>query len=131
MSFFLESSKTDNVIKKQLDFLDRFGHAKYFQQFDNKIPHLEGGIPSLDQSVESPSKTLAPPHESPTTDQEDTLSDVIQRIGRLNLDSTPTQSTEQPVPSQKGPPKWITKTLESVFLDEVGNIGTKSSMRHK
>jgi hypothetical protein len=54
---------------------------------------------------------------------------VIDRIGRLNLDSAPTQSTEQPGPSQKGPPKWLTKTLESVHPDEVGKTGTRSSTR--
>jgi len=91
---FLESSKTNNVVERQLDRLDRFKNEKSFQEFDNEIPHLEGGIPILDQFVESSSKTLSPPHETPTTDQEDTLSHVIERIGRLNLDSAPSQSTE-------------------------------------
>ena len=50
-------------------------------------------IPILDKFVESSSEALSPPHETPTTD--DTLSDVIDKIGRLNLDSVPTQSTEQ------------------------------------
>ena len=72
--------------------------------------------------MESSSEALSPPYETPTTD--DTLSDVIDRIGRLNLDSVPTQSTEQPGPSEKGPPKWLTKTLESVHRDEVGKTGT-------
>ena len=58
---------------------------------------------------------------------DDTLSDVINRIGRLNLDSVPTQSTEQPGPSEKGPPKWLTKTLESVHPDEVGKTRTRNS----
>ena len=75
----------------------------------------------------SSSEALSPPHETPTTD--DTLSDVIDRIGRLNLDSDPTQSTEQPGPSQKGPPKWLTKTLESVHPDEVEKTGTRNSTR--
>ena len=61
----------------------------------------------MNQFVESFSEALSPPHEKPTTD--DTLSDVIDRIGRLNLDSIPTQSIEQPGPSQKGPPKWLDK----------------------
>ena len=52
---------------------------------------------------------------------------MIDRIGRLNLDSVPTQSTEQPGPSGKGPPKWLTKTLESVHPDEVGKTGTRNS----
>ena len=49
---FLEYSKTNNVVERQLDHLDRFRHAKYFQEFDNEIPHLKGGIHILDQSVE-------------------------------------------------------------------------------
>eukprot|EP00253_Pinus_taeda_P003906 PITA_03906 len=77
------------------------------------------------QFVESSFEAHSPPHETPTAD--DTLSDVIDRFGRLNLDSVPTQSTKQPGPSQKGPPKWLTKTLESVHPDEVGNTGTRNS----
>ena len=44
---FLESSKTDNVFERKINRLDRFTHAKYFQEFDNQIPRLEGGIPIL------------------------------------------------------------------------------------
>ena len=51
---FLESSKNDNVFERQLDRLDRFRHAMCFQEFDNDIPNLEGGIPILDQSIGSP-----------------------------------------------------------------------------
>eukprot|EP00253_Pinus_taeda_P025980 PITA_25980 len=116
---FLESSKTDNVVEQLLDRLDRFANAKSYQEFDNQIPHLEGRIPILDQPVESSSEALSPPHETPTTD--DTFSDVIDKIGRLNLDLVPTQSTEQPGPLEKGPPKWMTKTLESVHPDEILN----------
>jgi len=89
---FLESSKTDNVVERQLDRLDIFAKEKSFQEFDNQIPHLEGGIPILDQHVESSSEKHSPPRETPTMD--DALSDVIDIIGRLNLDSVPTQSTE-------------------------------------
>ena len=124
---FLESSKIDNVVERQLDCLDRFTHAKSFQEFDNQIPHLEGGIPILNQTMESFREELSPPHEETTTD--DTLNDLIDRIGRLNLESIPSQSNEQPGPSQKGPPKWLTKTLENVCPDEVGKTGTRSSTR--
>ena len=89
---FLESSKTDDVVEQKLDRLDRFTHEKSFQEFYNQSPHLEGGIPILNHYVESSSKALSPPHEEPTTD--DTLNDVIDRIGRLNLDSISTQSNE-------------------------------------
>jgi len=124
---FLESSKTDNVVERQLDRLDRFANAKIFQEFDNQIPHLEGGIPKLDQHVESSSEEPSPPHETPTTD--DALSDVIDRIGRLNLDSVPTQSMEQLGQFEKDPPKSLTKTLESVHPDEVGKTRTRNSNR--
>ena len=83
------------------------------------------GIPILDQPMESSSEALSPPHETPTRD--DTLSDVIDRIRILNLDSFPTQSMKQPGPSQKGPPKWLTKTLEIVHPDEVGKTRTRNS----
>ena len=65
---FLESSKSDNVVERQLDRLDRFVKTKSFQEFDNQIPHLEGGIPILDQHVESSSEEHSPPNETPTTD---------------------------------------------------------------
>ena len=107
--------------------MDIFKHAKSFQEFDSQIPHLEGGIPILNQSMESSFEALSPSHEEPTMD--DTLSDVIDRIGRLNLDSIPTQSNEQPGPSQKGPPKWLTKTLDNVLLYEVRKTRTRSSTR--
>jgi hypothetical protein len=47
---------------------------------------------------------------------------VIKKNEKLRLDenSTPSQLDEQSRPSQKGPPKWLTKTLESVHLDEIG-----------
>jgi len=124
---FLESSKSNNVVERQLDRLDRFTKTKSFQEFDNQIPHLEGGIPILDQHVESSSEEHSPPNETSITD--DALSDVIDRIRRLNLDSVPTQSTKQTGPSQKGPPKWLTKTLESVHPDEIGKTRTRNSNR--
>eukprot|EP00253_Pinus_taeda_P031153 PITA_31153 len=96
---FLESSKTDNVVERKLDRLDRFTKEKSFQEFDNQIPHLEGGIPILDQHVESSSQEHSPLHETPAMD--DALSDLIDRIGRINLDLVPTQSVEQPGSSEK------------------------------
>ena len=61
---FLESSKTYNVVERQLDCLDRFTNSKSFQGFDNYIPHLEGGIPILDQHVEYSSEEHSPSHET-------------------------------------------------------------------
>ena len=51
-----------------------------------------GGVPILVQHVESSYEEHSPLHETPTTD--DALSDVIDRIGRLNLDLVPTQLAE-------------------------------------
>ena len=50
---------------------------------------------------------------------------MIERIERLNLDGNaiPSQSVEQPGPSQKFP-KWVMKTLESAHPSEFANIGT-------
>ena len=73
--------------------------------------------------MESSFEEHSPPHETPTTN--DALSDVIDRIGRLNLDLVLTQSMDHPRPSEKGPPKWLTKTLESVHPDEIGKTGTR------
>ena len=58
------------------------------------------------------------------------MDNVIERIKMLNLDGndTPSQSVEQPRPSQKCP-KWLIKTLESVCLNEVGNTGMRSSTK--
>jgi hypothetical protein len=44
---FLESTKNDKNVERQLDHLDRFTHVKTYHEFDNEIAHLEGGIPIL------------------------------------------------------------------------------------
>eukprot|EP00253_Pinus_taeda_P034343 PITA_34343 len=46
---------------------------------------------------------------------------VVERMNRAILN--------MPGPSQKGPPKWLTKTLESVHPDEIGKTGTRNSNR--
>jgi DNA gyrase/topoisomerase IV subunit B len=121
---FLESSKNEKNIERQLYYLDKFISVKRYNEFDNEIPHIEGGIHILGQSMESPFYFEAPssPHEevpSTSSEPEVHLDDVIERIQKLILDenSTPYQSIEQPGPSQKGPPKWLIKTLESVHPD--------------
>ena len=57
------------------------------------------------------------------------MNDVIDGIEKLNIDSIPTQSNEKPGPSYKGPPNWLTKTLENFRPDEVGKTRTRSSTR--
>jgi hypothetical protein len=88
----------------------------------------------LGQSLESPFEAPCSSHEevlSTSSKPEVHLDDVIKRIEKLRLDenSTPSQSAKKPGPSQKGLPKWLTKTLETVHLDEVGKTITKMSSR--
>ena len=65
-------SKTNNVVERQLDHLDRFKHEKSSQGFDNEIPHVKGGISILDQFVEE----ISPSNEALAT--YDILSHVIE-----------------------------------------------------
>eukprot|EP00253_Pinus_taeda_P029305 PITA_29305 len=120
---YIKSRCPSNAIRNKTPYEMWNGHVPSVKHL--KIPHLEGGIPILDKHVESSSEELSPSHETPTTD--DALSDVIDRIERLNLDSFPTQSMEQRGPFEKGPPKWLIKTLESVHPDEVRKTGTRNS----
>jgi hypothetical protein len=104
--------------------LDRFTRVKTYHEFDDDIPYTKGGIPTLNQSLESPFEAPYLPHEeAPFTSSkpEVHLDDVIERIEKPSLDgnSTPSQSTKQFRPSQKGLPKWIIKTLESIHPDDL------------
>jgi hypothetical protein len=93
-----------------------------------------GGVPILGQSLQSHFETPSPSHEevlATSLEPEFHLYDVIERIEMLSLDdnSSPSHSVEKLGPSQRGPPKWLTKTLESVHLDEVRKIRTRISSR--
>ena len=59
----MECSKSDLTVERKLDHLDRFTRGNYFSEHDYEIPNLEGGIPILDQSLESIS--LVPTLEVP------------------------------------------------------------------
>lgn len=68
---FLESTKNGKTVEQQLDHLDKFTHVKTCHEFDDEIPHLERGVPILDQSLESPFEVPSPPHEeNPATSSE-------------------------------------------------------------
>lgn len=88
---FLESSNTNNIVEWQLDFLYKFNHENTYHEFDNDIPYIEGVISFLDQYIKYPSKVLPHLHDVLVTssNQKDPLSDVIERIGRLNIDAKP------------------------------------------
>lgn len=89
------------------------------------------GIHILDQSMESPYKSLSSRHEflATSSNHEDT-SNVIERIRRINLDATHLNEwinmdhLRKPPPPQNGSPKHL-----SVHPDEIKNMGTKSSTK--
>lgn len=76
--------------------------------------------------MESPYNALSPPHDVLATSQEYTLSDMIEIMRRLNINSAPTHSTNHLEPSQNVPRKWLKKKLESVHLDDIGKRRTRS-----
>jgi hypothetical protein len=80
---FLESTKKDEIVERQLCHLDRFTHVRTYHEFDDEILHLEGGIPILGLSLESPFEAPSSPHEEvPATSSEPKahLDDVIEMI---------------------------------------------------
>jgi hypothetical protein len=90
---FLESSTKDETIERQLDHMDRFTHVNTYHEFYDEIPHLEGWIPILSQSLESPFEAPSSPHEEfPSTSSKPKahLDDEIKRIGNIRLDENST-----------------------------------------
>jgi hypothetical protein len=51
---FLESSKKDETIEREIYHLYRFTRVNKYDELDDEIPQLEGGIHILGQSLESP-----------------------------------------------------------------------------
>ena len=108
---FLEINKFNNIVDNQLTYLVKFTHLDSYHEFDNKISHLEGGIPILDLSLKSPLTFATLPQEQVPSSSEhegNRLDDVIERIGRLGTNkptntsqSVPTQSTIQPKSSKQ------------------------------
>ena len=102
---FLESSKNEKTVERYLDHLGIFTCVKRYHEFDNEIPHLEGEISILGQYLESPFEAPSSTHEEVHANSSESkvqLDDVIKRIEKMRLD-------ENLTPSQKVPPKWITK----------------------
>jgi hypothetical protein len=85
---FLESIKKYETVERHVDHLDRFTRVNTYDEFDDEIPHIEGGIPILGQYMESPFEAPSSPHEVPATSLEIKahLDDVIERIEKLRLD---------------------------------------------
>jgi hypothetical protein len=82
--FYLESSKNDEIVERQLDHLGRFTCVKTYHEFDDDILDLEGGILVLVQSLKSPFEAPSSPHEEvPATSSEPEfhLDDVIESVG--------------------------------------------------
>ena len=80
----------------------------------------------LEFHFESPTNTHE--EEVPTTSPK--LDDVIERIGRLNLEENEVPLADQPRPSKKIP-KWAIKILEIVHPKEVGKTKVINSTRQE
>ena len=101
-----------------------------------KIPHLEGGIPILDQTLEFPFEGQTPLHEEthekevpPTSPKQKVqVDDVIEMIQRMNLEGNEEPPVDQPGLSQKFL-KWTIETIESDNPYEVGNPRTRRLTR--
>jgi hypothetical protein len=88
---FLESSKKDIIIERQVGHLDKFTRVNTYHEFDDEIPHLKGGISIMGQYLKSPFEAPYSPHEEvSTTSSESDLNDVTDRIEILRLDENST-----------------------------------------
>ena len=90
----------------------------------------------MDHSLEYFEAQTTPQEETheevPTTshEQEAQLDDMIERIGRLNLEENEAPPVDQPGPSRKIL-KWATKTIKIYHINEVGNTRTIISTRQE
>lgn len=89
---FLESDKINSIVDKQLAHLEKFASKKFYFAFNNVVPHTEGGVPILNQSMVLPSLT----HENVIAEE---------NLDDSNVSTGPEISLEEPV-------------LELVFQDE-------------
>jgi hypothetical protein len=130
---FLEFAKDASTIDRQLNHLDRFSSNKFYYEWDNDLPHIEGGIHILDQSVDFPStknettsKNTTPENET-TSNNEEKLVDsnvfdeeklVDSNVFYDNSVSVEEQLVDNNVPTEEklednnGPEEPISKTLE-------------------
>jgi hypothetical protein len=70
--FFLEFDKDASIVDTKLNNLDRFSSKKFFYEWDNDLPHPEGGIHILDQSGDFPCVTT-PKNEEKLFDNNDSM----------------------------------------------------------
>lgn len=90
---FLECSKSDDAVERQIDHLDRFIRGKPYIEENYEIPNLEGGrISILDHSLES--TPLVPEEQTPplaissnslVPASVSRLDDVVEGLGQLSL----------------------------------------------
>lgn len=45
---FLESDKDNSTVDMQLAYLEKIASKKFYFEYDNDVPHIEGGVPILD-----------------------------------------------------------------------------------
>jgi transposase InsO family protein len=141
---FLEFDKAPLTVDKQLARLDRFHSKKFYHEWDNDLPNLEGGIPVLDQSLEFQFPSTTSSSSDSPLENEDSLNDnrdseeseptleeyVLQPISKT-LETE--QSLQQPVHRSTRIRTFPRKYDEFVTLvahaDEFGKTETRSSAR--
>jgi hypothetical protein len=97
---FLEFDKDALTVEKQLAHLDIFHSKKFYYEWDNDLPNLEGGIPVLDQSLEFQFPSTTSSSSNSPLENEDSLND--------SRDSEESESTLEEYVLQS-----ISKTLET------------------
>ena len=74
---FLEFDKDASTVDRQLNHLDKFPSKKFYYEWDNDLPHPEGGIQILDQFMDFPSINFpylsTPENEEKLVDNNDSV----------------------------------------------------------
>ena len=79
---FLEFDKDASIVDRQLSHLDKFHSKNFYYEWDNELPHPEGGIHILGQSVDFPSINF--PYVS-TPENEEKLVDNNDSVEEKNM----------------------------------------------
>jgi transposase InsO family protein len=139
---FLEFDKDALTVDKQLAHLDRFHSKKFYHEWDNELPNLEGGILVLDQSLEFPSTTTTSSSSASPLENEDSLNDnrdseeskpaleepVLQPISKtLETEQTSQQLIRRSTWIKTFPRRYDEFVTPVSHTDELGKTGTRSS----
>jgi hypothetical protein len=111
---FLEFAKDASTIDRQLNHLDRFSSKKFYYEWDNDLPHPEGGIHILDQSVDFPSTT--PENEITSKNEEKIVDSNVFDDNNVSVEEQLVDNnvpTEEKLEDNNGLEEPISNTLET------------------